>query len=134
MTSESVGNKQVVRQYFESVAKGDGSALDWLAHDVRWWVPQGSSLGGTYEGKAAVAELMQSGVGAYSPDVPFGIEIRQLVAEDEWVYAQIELSAGTRDGRPYCNRYHFAFRVIGNRIVEVNEYVDTHYVHEMLGL
>ena len=134
MGSESGANKQVVREYFESVAKGDGSALDCLSEDVVWWVPQGSSLGGTYEGRDAVAELMQSGVGAYAPDVPFGIEIRQLVAENEWVCAQIELSAGTRDGRPYCNRYHFAFRVLGGRIVEVNEYVDTHYVHEMLGL
>ena len=66
--------------------------------------------------------------------MPLEIEIFQLVAEDEWVCAQIELSAGTRDGRPYKNRYHFAFRLRGGRIVEVNEYVDTRYVYETLGL
>ncbi len=130
----SADNKKIVRSYFESVTRGDGKALDWLADDVRWWVPQGSSLGGTYEGKAAVIELMERGVGAYSPEVPLAIEIFQLVAEDEWVCAQIELSAGTRDGRPYQNRYHFAFRLQGGRIVEVNEYVDTRYVYETLGL
>lgn len=127
-------NKRIVRSYFASVASGDGKALDWLSGDVEWWVPQGSSLGGTYRGKAAVIELMERGVGAYSPDVPMRIEIRQLVAEGSWVCAQIELSAATRDGRPYCNRYHIAFRLSDGRIVEVNEYVDTRYVYETLGL
>jgi len=127
-------NKQIVRRYFSSLATGDGRAFECLSEDVEWWVPQGSSLGGTYRGKAAVVELMERGVGAYSPDVPMQIEIRQLVAEEEWVCAQIELSAATRDSRPYCNRYHMAFRLRAGRIVEVNEYVDTRYVHEMLGL
>jgi len=132
--SESVANKEVIRKYFASVASGDGRALEWLADDVSWWVPQGSSLGGTYDGKEAVAELMQSGVGAYATDVPMRIDVRQLVAEGEWVCAQVELSAGTRDGRPYCNRYHFAFRLRAGKVVEVSEYVDTRYVYEMLGL
>jgi ketosteroid isomerase-like protein len=127
-------NKQAVRSYFASVASGDGKAFDWLSDDVEWWVPQGSSLGGTYRGKAAVIELMERGVGAYSPAVPIQIEVRQLVAEGEWVCAQMELSAETRDGRPYRNRYHVAFRLREGRIVEVNEYVDTRYVYEMLGL
>ena len=131
---ESGANKEVVRNYFASVASGDGRALDSMSEDVSWWVPQGSSMGGTYEGKEAVATLMQSGVGAYAEDVPMQIDVRQLVAEDDWVCAQVEISAGTRDGRPYCNQYHFAFRVRAGQIVEVKEYVDTHYVHEMLGL
>ncbi len=84
--------------------------------------------------EACTEELMARGVGAYSPDVAMQVEIRQLVAEGEWVCAQIELSAATRDGRPYCNRYHIAFRLRAGRIVEVNEFVDTRYVYEMLGL
>ena len=127
-------NKDVVRGYFQRVASGDESVLDELTDDVRWWVPQGSSLGGTYEGKAAVAELMQGGVGAYASDVPMKIEVGLLVAEGDWVCAQVELSAGTPDGRAYRNHYHFAFRIRDGAIAEVKEYVDTHYVHEMLGL
>ena len=50
-------NKDVVRGYFRSVASADGRALDWLSDDVTWWVPQGSSLGGTYRGKPAVIEI-----------------------------------------------------------------------------
>ena len=131
MTNE---NKQVVRGYFASIASADGKALDWLSDDVQWWVPQGSSIGGTYAGKAAVIELMERGIGAYDPAVPMEVEIRQLVAEDDWVCAQVELTAAARDGSPYRNRYHFAFRLRSGRIVEVNEYVDTKYVHDTLGL
>jgi ketosteroid isomerase-like protein len=127
-------NKQVVRRYFASVASGDGKALDWLADDVAWWVPQGSSLGGTYHGKPAVMELMARGVGAYAPDVAMEVEIRQLVAEGDRVCAEVELRAAAADGTPYCNRYHFAFRLRDGRIVEVSEYVDTRYVHDTLGL
>ena len=127
-------NKQVVQRYFASVTSGEGNPLDCLAEDVTWWVPQGSSLGGIYRGKAAVAELMGSALDAYSDEIPMEIEIRQLVAEDDWVCAQVEISAGTRDGRPYRNWYHWAFRVRDGQIVEVNEYVDTRYVHETLGI
>jgi len=127
-------NKEVVRRYFQRVASGDPDVLDGFAEDVCWWVPQGSSLGGTYEGKAAVAELMQGGVGAYASDVPMVIDVGLLVAEGDWVCAQVELSAGTPDGRAYRNQYHFAFRIRDGVIAEVKEYVDTHYVHEMLGL
>ena len=88
---ESGANKEVVRNYFASVASGDGRALDSMSEDVSWWVPQGSSMGGTYEGKEAVATLMQSGVGAYAEDVPMQIDVRQLVAEDDWVCAQVEI-------------------------------------------
>ena len=127
-------NKRVVRGYFDSVASADGKALDWLSDDVVWWVPQGSSLRGTHRGKAAVVELMERGVGAYSTEVPMEIEVRRLVAEDDWVCAQVEIRAAARNGAPYVNQYHFAFRVRDGRIAEVNEYVDTRYVYETLGL
>lgn len=127
-------NKQVVRAYFEAVSTRTSDPLDHLADDVVWWVPQGSSLGGTYEGKAAVAELMAGGVDAYASDVPMVIDVRQLVAEDDWVCARVEITAAAKDGTPYHNHYHFAFRVADGRIREVHEFVDTRYVHQVLGL
>jgi ketosteroid isomerase-like protein len=127
-------NKQIVQSYFESLAKGDGRAIEWLADDVRWWVPQGSSLGGSYQGKPAVLELMGRGVDLYSPDVPMRIDVQSLVAEGDRVCAEVEITAVTHDDRPYCNQYHFALRLRDDRIVEVKEYVDTRYVYDMLGV
>ena len=62
------------------------------------------------------------------------IDVAALVAEGERVCAEVELRAAAADGSPYCNQYHFAFRVRDGRIVEVREYVDTKYVHDVLGL
>ncbi|MCA9510811.1 MAG: nuclear transport factor 2 family protein [Myxococcales bacterium] len=130
----SAANKQVVRDYFARMAAGDATAADLLADDVTWWVPQSSSLAGTHAGKPAVLAMMAGGVDAYASDVPFEIDVERLVAEDDWVCAQVELRAAARDGTPYRNQYHFAMRVRDGRLVEVREYVDTLYVSRTLGI
>lgn len=133
-TSTRSSNKDAVRAYFARMAAGDPNVSDAFADDVSWWVPQGSSLAGMYVGKPAVLEMMGAGVGAYSTEVPFEIDIQRLLAEDDWVHAQLELRAAARDGTPYCNQYLFAVRLRGGLFVEVREYVDTKYVNETLGL
>ena len=127
-------NKQRVTAYFAAIAAGDPATPEFLADDVSWWVPQGSSMGGTYEGKEAVLGLMGQGVDAYSPDVPMQIDVLRLVAEDDWVCAMVELRAAASDGRPYRNDYHFAFRLRDGRFVEVREYVDTKYTSDTIGI
>ena len=127
-------NKHVVEDYFSRMAAGDPAAADLLADDVRWLVPQSSSMAGTHEGKPAVLAMMAKGVGAYSSDVPFEIDVQRLVGEDDWVCAQVEIRAAARDGTPYRNHYHFAMRVCDGRLVEVREYVDTAYVRDTLGI
>lgn len=133
-SSGTGANKEAVRAYFARMAAGDAAASDAFAEDVTWWVPQGSSLAGTYSGKPAVLKMMGAGVGAYSAEVPFEIDIQRLLAEDDWVHAQVELSAAASDGTPYCNQYLFAVRLRDGFFVEVREYVDTKYVNETLGL
>jgi ketosteroid isomerase-like protein len=127
-------NKETVRRYFERMAAGDPSATDLLADDVRWWVPQGSSMAGTYEGKPSVLELMGRGVDLYASDPPMRTTLEQLVAEGDWVCVQLVIDAKTATGLDYHNHYHFAFRLRGGSIVEVKEYVDTKYVHDVLGI
>lgn len=127
-------NKQVVIDYFARMAAGDPGATELLADDVVWWVPQSSSLAGEHAGKPAVLAMMASGVDAYSRDVPMTIDVQRLVAEGEWVCAQVELRAAARDGTPYRNDYHFAMRVRDGKLAEVREYVDTLYVQRTLGI
>lgn len=130
----STANKDAVCDYFARMSAGDPAASEIFAEDVSWWVPQGSSLAGTYRGKKAVLEMMGAGVSAYSPDVAFEIDVQRLLAEEDWVHAQVELAAAARDGTPYRNQYLFAVRLRDGLFVEVREYVDTKYVNDILGL
>jgi ketosteroid isomerase-like protein len=123
-------NKAIVHEYFRRIASGDPKITDLLSEDVTWWVPQSSELGGTHRGKAAVLALMGKGVDLYQP--PLHVEVEEIVAERDWVCAQVVIEAKTAAGLPYRNDYHFAFRLRDGRIAAVREYVDTQYAAERL--
>lgn len=123
-------NKALVREYFERLQSGDPTFPDLLADDVAWWVPPGSDMSGTYEGKDAVMAFIGSGVGYYDAASPMHVDIEQVVAEGEWVAVQFVLRATTAAKRPYRNHYHFAFRIRDGRIVLVKEYLDTKIAHD----
>ena len=125
-------NKAIVRAYFDKMTSGAVDLPDLLADDVTWWVPPSSKLGGTYEGKAAVLELMGSGVDLYDADTPLDVEIEQMVAEDDWVTVQTTITGKTARGEDYRNHYHFAFQLRDGKIVLVKEYVDTLYAEQKL--
>jgi ketosteroid isomerase-like protein len=125
-------NKKLIRTYFKRIATGDPKLAEMLADDVAWWVPPGSAMAGTYEGKAKVLELMGSGIGLYDPTVPMKITVEDMVAEGSSVCVQFVLEAKTAKGRDYRNHYHFVFKLRRGKIVLVKEYVDTKYAHDLL--
>ncbi|MBM4384183.1 MAG: nuclear transport factor 2 family protein [Deltaproteobacteria bacterium] len=128
----SDANKQLVRDYLRAMASGDPKLPELFTEDVTWWVPPSSPLGGLRQGKAAVLELMGSGIGLYDTTVPFGIEVEAIVADEDWVALQMVMTARTARGAAYRNYYHWAFRIRGGRICAVKEYVDTLYAQKML--
>ncbi len=88
----SEANKALVRRCLRAMTSGDPALPDLLTEDVTWWVPPSSPLGGLKQGKAAVLELMGSGIGLYDASVPFGIEVETIVAEGEWVALQMVMT------------------------------------------
>jgi uncharacterized protein len=124
--------KKLIKTYFKRIQTGDPRLPDLLADDVTWWVPPGSDMAGTYEGKAKVLELMGSGIGLYDQTVPMQIDVQEMVAEGSTVCVQFVLSAKTAKGRDYRNHYHFVFKTKRGKISAVKEYVDTKYAHDVL--
>jgi len=126
-------NKQVITDYFASLAKGDyPAAIEKFADDITWWVPPSSPLAGTYEGKDAVLGLFASGTGLYDQTVPLAPSVEGLVAEGDKVAAELVITGRTAKGKDYRNHYHFLFTIRGGKIVAVKEYVDTLYSQRTL--
>lgn len=125
-------NKALVGEYFERMARGDGSVAELLAPEVVWWVPPSTDWGGSYEGREAVLGLMEGATALYDAATPLRVEIQQLIAEDDWVSAQFVMRGRTARGEGYENHYHFAFRIREGLIVRVHEYLDTKYAYEKL--
>jgi ketosteroid isomerase-like protein len=125
-------NKALIQRYFDQVTRGDADLPALLADDVTWWVPPGSRMGGLYRGRPEVLAMMQSAVGRYASEPPLRVSVERLVAEGDWVCAQVIVTARTAAGRDYRNHYHFAFEVRDGRIHAIREYVDTQYANDLL--
>jgi ketosteroid isomerase-like protein len=59
------------------------------------------------------------------------VEFTGVTAEGERVAVEAVSSARMSDGRPYENHYHFLVQVRDGRVVQVREYLDTQFVHEL---
>ena len=125
-------NKALVSNYFARLVAGDAHLSELLADDVVWWVPQGSKLGGTRRGKAAVLELMGRAFSLFAPGETPRIEIGRMIAEDDCVCVQLQVKALTAKGGDYHNYYNLVFEVRDGQIAHVDEYIDTAYANERL--
>jgi len=126
-------NRALIREYLDRIGRGDPSFSDLFADDIVWWVPPGSENGGTYEGKAAVLELIGGGLGQYSSSDPMKFIIEEIVADEDWASVQLILEAKTAKGDDYRNFYHIAFRIRDGRIALAKEYLDTKHSADIFG-
>ncbi len=130
--TETERNRALVERYFEMVANGDPDVATLFAADACWVAPQSNPLGRHHEGKAAVLELMASGVGLYDASHPMDIRREAVAASGDRVFVEMTIVARTRGGEPYRNHYVFVFRVREGQIVEVHEHLDTLYAQRRL--
>lgn len=125
-------NRALIDRYFEMMSTGDPEIGSLLAEDARWLAPQSSPIGRLHEGKAAVLELMGSGVGLYNPNVPMHIDRTATAATDDHVFVEMTITGQSKQGEPYKNQYVMVFQVREGLIVEVREHLDTLYAQRVL--
>lgn len=117
--------EKVVREWFDRVSRGDGpGALDLFADDVEYILQGSTPVSGTYRGKQSVVDDFL---------VPWRKQIDgEIVLDVSEVFSQgntvIVLCSGTAKtvfGLDYNPNYCFVFRVDGEKITHVNEFLDT---------
>jgi ketosteroid isomerase-like protein len=121
-------NTAIVRKILDDMNAGNAQAyLDSLADDVRYTVIGSTPFSGTYQGSQAILEkivmplMMQlDGFIKIVPQAIFG--------EGDRVCVQATGEARTKSGKAYNNTYCFVFRMRGDKIAEVTEYLDTELV------
>jgi ketosteroid isomerase-like protein len=55
-----------------------------------------------------------------------------MVAENDYVAAEVAGSAMHVSGKPYNNKYHFLLKIKDNEILELKEYMDTQLAAKVL--
>ena len=126
-------NKQIVRDFYASAARGDlDASFALVADDVVWNNIGSTRFSGSYRGKQTLIEnLLGPLFGALKNGIAMRVD--DLIAEGDLVAVLATGSAETHAGVPYNNSYCQVFRIRGGLIAEVREYMDTALVDRVFG-
>ena len=117
---------------FNGLAAGDGRAFQAaLSEDIVWRVPGSSGWSGEYRGVADIRERLLVPLRARLGTIRSIAD--RIVVDGDHAAVEFHGDNQTVGGQRYDNRYVFMFRFAGDRIVEINEYMDTALAERVLG-
>lgn len=126
-------NKEIVRNIYEALAKGDrGPFAQAVQPDYSWRLAGQSSWSRRFDGQQTVQRDLLAPLFALFA-TQYEARAVNLVAEGDFVVAEVRGSVETRTGERYDNEYCFVFRFRDGRIAELVEYCDTDLIERVLG-
>ncbi len=126
-------NKQVIRQIYEAMEKGDRSVFGASVHpDYVWRFPGQYSWSRRFEGQEAIRRDLLGPLFTLLAD-DFSHKLINMIAEGDTVIAEVHGNGATKKGEAYNNEYCFIFRFRNGKIVEVVEYCDSDLIERVLG-
>lgn len=126
-------NKQVITRMFEEISKGNAAAfLDVMADDVKYTLQGRTKFSGTMNGKQEVLAKLLGPLGA-ALEGGIAIAPYNFIAEGDYVVMLSNGKATAKSGKAYNNSYCHVFKVVGGKVKEISEYLDTALVDEVFG-
>ncbi len=110
-----------------------GTLLELLAPDVSYTIIGTTALSGTLHGRDEIVARLFTPLAA-ALATPLRFEIVSMTAENDRVAVEARGHATLVSGGPYDNVYCFVFRLAGDRVVEITEYLDTALVGRAFGV
>jgi ketosteroid isomerase-like protein len=126
-------NKQIVQNMYARLAEGRLRLyLEPMAEDVRLTIIGTSRHSGVFDGKANYERLLRSLPPLFKGRAPL-LTLENLIAEGDYVVAQLRGESTSAEGKAYNNRYCMVFRFLNNKIGEITEYLDTELMTQVFG-
>jgi len=124
-------NKETVRQMRE--AKGLDEMLAAMSDDVRWTIMGSTKYSHTMNGKKEIVDKLLHPIFAELESMGSN-HVDNIIAEGDFVVVQQHATGRkTKTGNPYNNSYCLVYKVIGGKIKEITEYLDTELVTAAFG-
>jgi ketosteroid isomerase-like protein len=121
-------DEQAIRDAFEGLGRGDIDAFTrHLADDVVLEFP-GRRFGGRFEGSRKAAVFLKRNQRLFDGGLHFTVHWAARVGDR--AVAQWTNAGTTREGKPYANRGVTIFRFEGERVAEIQDYLDTEQLSE----
>ena len=122
-------NKKLVQEFFNLLSSGSNKYLDFYNNESVIWTAGENAIGGS-RSKSEVVGFAKSVLDSFPEGITFSVV--NLVAENDYVAAEVEGSAMHVSGKPYNNKYHFLLKIKDNKILELKEYMDTQLAAKVL--
>ena len=122
-------NKELVQEFFNLLSSGSNKYLDFYNDESVIWTAGENAIGGS-RSKSEVVGFAKSVLDSFPEGITFNVV--NLVAENDYVAAEVEGSAMHVSGKPYNNKYHFLLKIKDDEILELREYMDTQLAAKVL--
>ncbi len=134
MAHNEIG-EQVVRSFFERLNAEDLEGIRALLTADAAWLPQARDIpgAGEYRGRDVIVDdFLRPVRGLFAAGSPRN-RLLSIASNESLVLAETHGSGQLKDGRPYDNRYAWAFEVRDGKVAEIREYLDSHYIARLFG-
>jgi ketosteroid isomerase-like protein len=122
--SEGERNKRIVRDILDEIGRGNlGKFRSRMADDIRYTITGSSPFSGTHTKQQWWEEVVQPLIAKLETSIH--IELKNIIADGEYVFTHSQGTARTKDGRPYNHVYGHLWRLKNEMIVEIHEWLDT---------
>ena len=129
MSDLTGNNKKLVEDFFSILSSGSQDYLDFYTEESIIWTAGENAIGGS-RSKSEVVGFAKSIFDSFPDGISFNVV--NLIAENDYVAAEVEGTAVHVSGKSYNNKYHFLLKIKDNKILELKEYMDTQLAAKVL--
>jgi uncharacterized protein len=128
-------SETVVRTFFERLNAEDLESIRMLLTEDAAWLPQARDMpgAGEYRGRDVIVDDFLKPIRAMFAKGSPSNRILSLASDGNLVLVETHGTGHLRDGRPYDNRYAWAFEVRAGKVAVIREYLDSYYIVRLFG-
>jgi ketosteroid isomerase-like protein len=128
-------SEAVVRTFFELLNAENLEGIRLLLTEDAAWLPQARDMPGAGEYRSPdviVDQFLKPIRGLFATGSPSN-RILSMASNGDLVLVETHGTGRLSDGRPYDNRYAWAFEVRAGKVAVIREYLDSYYIVRLFG-
>jgi ketosteroid isomerase-like protein len=135
VSQSSTESEAVVRMFFELLNAESLEGIRTLLTEDAAWLPQARDMpgAGEHRGRNVIVDQFLKPIrGLFAAGSPRN-RILSMASNADLVLVETHGTGHLSDGRPYDNRYAWAFEVHAGKIAVIREYLDSYYIVRLFG-
>ena len=135
MSESNAQSESTVRKFFELLNAEALEGVRGLLTEDAAWIPQARDIpgAGEYRGRDVIVDQFLKPIrGVFAKGSPSN-RILSMASDGALVLVETHGTGHLNDGRPYDNRYAWAFEVRERKVAMIREYLDSYYIVRLFG-